>query len=268
MKFQIKIIILFLIILILFGCKKKENIQNDIVHDKNHFIENDICQEKNIESNVLFDNTSDLMESYIINPGIFFIYINTLLNNLRSIPNIDGEIVEVQESLYGFDAQEINIIEYTGIEERKDNIIYNWYKVSLSYSNNKEGYLRVETFVYDIDNNGIDDYFYLRYLPTNYYMHSFELKYYEIYIIINNERISNNIFEKIYLDNFNEYVVGGSEYDREEFVLKACIWTEGKFIEKKGKINLIITTYDWIKQHNKEAYIFEIDYNGDILLIK
>jgi len=244
MKFHKKITILLIIVLTLFGCKKKEVIQNEIVYDNNS-IENGDYKENNIENNELFDNMSDLRPSYILNPGTFYIYIDILMDNLRSTPDINGEIVDVTPSIYMYDAQIVQIIEYTGIEERKDNIIYNWYKVYLEYSNNMEGYLRIETFVYDIDNNGIDDYFYIRYLPTNYYLHSFQIKYDEIYIIINNERISYDTFLKTFLNYHRESITTYyDDYNKLNEWITANVWVQGVFKENQGNVILVIDIYE------------------------
>jgi hypothetical protein len=108
--------------------------------------------------------------------------------NIRSQPTVSSEIVG---GLVLHD--EIEILEKTDIIQRIEGIDQFWYKIRF---NNIIGYIwggyvAVEKFIFDIDNNGIIDYVYYRYRNNRSIVSTNDLVIY-----INNERIPVNISSK------------------------------------------------------------------------
>lgn len=103
--------------------------------------------------------------------------------NIRTEPNRNSDIIEVLKL-----NDEIEIIENSGIEELINDVWGFWYKIK--YKNiigyTFGGNIAIKTFVTDIDNNGIDDYFHFRFINR---LGLFESNK-DIFIYINNERIN------------------------------------------------------------------------------
>jgi len=120
---------------------------------------------------------------------------------MRNQPSLNGEIIETLHLSY-----EIEIIENMGNQLFIDGVLQNWYKIKCG---NLIGYIfggsiaayvpAFEINVYDIDKNGVNDYFFYRisktekvhegdilFTPKEFY--SF-ISPNDIYIYINNKRI-------------------------------------------------------------------------------
>ena len=129
--------------------------------------------------------------------------------NVRKEPNIKSDVIAIL-SVH----DEIEILENTMIEEEIDDFTAFWYKIKyrdiVGYTFG--GNIAAETIRTDIDKNGIDDYFYLRYY--NYKDESYRWrrpsKYHrlisnrDIIIYINNRRIGTN---KLTTVGYNRYLV-------------------------------------------------------------
>jgi hypothetical protein len=106
--------------------------------------------------------------------------------NVRSEPTRNSDVIAVLSL-----NDEIEILENSLIEERINDAMSYWYKIK--YGNiigyTFGGNIAYESFVTDIDKNGINDYFYFRY---SWWSGIFK-PLTDIVIYINNQRISTNI---------------------------------------------------------------------------
>ena len=79
--------------------------------------------------------------------------------NIRSQPGLNGAVIG-RLQLH----DRIEVLENTGNRQTIDGVLQNWYRIRSSGTEGYiwGGYIAVESFVFDIDNNGVDDYFYSR----------------------------------------------------------------------------------------------------------
>jgi hypothetical protein len=111
--------------------------------------------------------------------------------NVRTGPNRDSSVIAILRV-----HDEIEILENTWFEEIINDVQSYWYKIK--YGNiigyTFGGNIAVERMVIDIDNNGVNDYFYYRFSyarNARFGMHYFDT-YNDIIIYINNQRIGTN----------------------------------------------------------------------------
>jgi hypothetical protein len=115
--------------------------------------------------------------------------------NIRNQPNLNGRVIG-QLQLH----DEIEVIENMGNEQIIDDVLQNWYKIK--YSNIEGyiwgGYIAIETFVFDIDNNGTDDYVYYRiaYVDDHRRLRNVFFPN-DIFIYINDKKIITTAFNNI-----------------------------------------------------------------------
>ena len=154
-------------------------------------------------------------KGYNISPGEYYMLDYPV--NIRAQPDINSNIIG-KLNLH----DKIEIIENTGNLQSIDNIFQYWYQIKFGIIEGYiwGGYISIKTLICDFDNNGINDYFYIRYSCVNdihyngYY--DFDDKWHEetevfyderiitpndIIIYINNKRIQISEIEKYYYDN-------------------------------------------------------------------
>jgi len=167
MKFKL---IFTIIIFLLIACNRnnEQKIDNIEIHNLEE-IKYDNNEKNNYNS--LIHSTPVIKDRpFIIANSEYFVLGDWF--RIMSQPNKDSEIIETLTP-----SNKVQIIEYTGIEERTDYALFNWYKIKY---NEIEGYILIDTFTYDINGSGIYDYIYCRlslndnqmvYLkPTDIYM--------------------------------------------------------------------------------------------------
>ena len=118
-------------------------------------------------------------------PG--FYYMLNFPVNVRAEPNLRGSIIG-QLQLH----ERIEIISNAGNGQKIENVSAYWYKIR--YRNNIEGYIwggyiARDRLVFDIDRNGVNDYFYYR-ISDNEYLYPVVNGLYDVIIYINNRRIT------------------------------------------------------------------------------
>jgi hypothetical protein len=126
---------------------------------------------------------------YQIKPGFYYIIDPPV--NIRSEGSLNGSIIG--RLVLG---NKIEIIECAFNEQTIDGLTAYWYKIKY---NNIEGYvwgglIAVETFIYDIDKNGVDDYFQYRYSKIENNEAFINLNN-DIFIHINNRQIKTNFID-------------------------------------------------------------------------
>jgi hypothetical protein len=120
--------------------------------------------------------------SYEFDTG--FYYMLDYPVNIRSQPNLQGGVI----GKLGLN-DKIEILENAGNEQKIDNVWAYWYKIRFNNITGYiwGGYIAVKTLVFDIDGNGIDDYFYYRISDVKNVFYGFDTVR-DIFIYINNER--------------------------------------------------------------------------------
>jgi len=161
--------------------------------------------------------------------------------NIRSQPNLQGKII----GKLGLN-DKIEILENAGNEQKIDNVWAYWYKIKFNNIIGYiwGGYIAVKTLIFDIDGNGIDDYFYYRYSDLEHVFYGFD-SVRDFFIYINNERkLINikNIRGETFLWNFD------------------CVFEKGR---NKVILKLISTSPE-----SQYIEIYEIDKNGTLKFIE
>jgi hypothetical protein len=162
--------IFWVIILSLFSCVRNNDVKNNKnIIENDIYLQNEIEQintiesidiEEIIESNTFEEYVVEVIEvdrPYSIEAGEH--YILAYQANILDLPDNNGNVTG-QLRLN----DKIIIIENMGNEQRINGFLQYWYKIKYMDLEGYiwGGYVAVETFVYDIDNNGIDDYFHYR----------------------------------------------------------------------------------------------------------
>jgi hypothetical protein len=179
-------------------------------------------------------------KSWKFNPGEYYLLSNT---NVYEFPHINSKSIG-----YLRIHDKINIIEDAHNQHEINDVMSCWYKINY---NNFEGYIfggniAKETFICDIDNNGINDYFQYRisHAFANWHINSMK----DIIIFINGARIST--------DQLN---AGKNEHGN-----LLCFFNICKFEQIKDQI---IITLSEAGGNSVEDYIFSIDVSENIKLI-
>jgi len=101
--------------------------------------------------------SSQFCYSWDLKPGVYYMLESNV--NIRTEPNLQGQIIG-RLNLH----DEIQILESAGNWQSIDNLFSQWYKIR--YKNLTGyifgGYIAEKSLIYDVDNNGIMDYFYYR----------------------------------------------------------------------------------------------------------
>lgn len=232
-KYQIltKIMIYsFILIILFFSCNKNNKIQ--ITNESDVIIASDenIISSRNdtYDRDLKYKYYGDFLP-YNILPGKYYILENGV--SMRNQPSLNGEIIETLHLSY-----EIEIIENMGNQLFIDGVLQNWYKIKWG---NSIGYifggsiaenvshLFGQVDVYDIDKNGVNDYFFYRvsktekvhegdilFTPKEFYSY---ISPDDIYIYINNKRISNQVLENKY-ENYQDWQ-NCVYYQKDDFIL-------------------------------------------------
>lgn len=228
-----KVIFLLIIIFLIFSsCKKikiKENYDFSDIYSYEEFLK------KYPEM-----GESLYHKSWRFEPGEYYLLSNT---NVYEFPHINSKSIGYLRM-----HDKIIIIEDVHNQHDINDVMSCWYKINY---NNLEGYIfggniAKETFICDMDNNGINDYFQYRisHAAANWQINSMK----DIIIFINGKRIST--------DQLN---AGINEYG---FLLR--FFNFCKFEQKKDEI---IITLTGAGPTNVEDYIFSVDVFGNIKLI-
>jgi hypothetical protein len=201
---------------------------------------------ENKESAVPIYRELSRYEAYEFNPGYYYMLDYPV--RIRKEPNLESETI----GMLGKNSR-IKIISSANLDIALeiDNISALWYQIE--YENITGyiwgGYISAGTLIYDIDNNGIDDYFYYRVSaiqgPHFYYVNAMN----DVIIYLNNEKIST---EDIYVINS----IGE----------KKRIWGTASFKVTENNTVLIIMFFG-----DEDGYVrdtFEMDSTGKIVLIE
>jgi hypothetical protein len=179
-------------------------------------------------------------ESWKFKPGEYYLLSNT---NVYEFPHINSKSIG-----YLRIHDIINIIEDVHNQHEINEVMSCWYKINY---NNLEGYIfggniAKETFICDIDNNGINDFFQYRIsrAAANWHINSMK----DIIIFINGKRISTT-----------QLNAGKNEHG---FLLRYFNFC--KFEQIKDEIIIKLTGAG---PNSVEDYIFSIDVLGNIKLI-
>jgi hypothetical protein len=175
-------------------------------------------------------------------PGVYYMLDYPV--RIRSQPNLQGDII----GILGINSQ-IKVVSSEGREsiQKINNIRAPWYKIQFENITGYVwgGYIAAETLVFDIDNNGIDDYFHYRISDTYHVFWHIDAQT-DIIIYINNEKMSTTAIRNSR---------GRSSY----------MWCT--FEKKNGKAIIILSS----SSAGPGFYTrdtFEIDKNGRIILLE
>lgn len=230
----------FLFFLLLNSCIKKTEINQKIDMDI-EIVQNNITDNNTISTANIY--TEEVEYPYILEPGKYY------LNDYELIyeePNYTGLSADYRliEQIKIYD--EIEIIEHMGRGEDSPFTIVNWYKIKYK---DIEGYITIQTYNFDIDNNGIEDYFFYKLSRDDEGI--IKLLPADIFIYINNKRISVEKFEEIYLEF--------------QYIIKS--WDKGRLYkndeENKATINILCSS-----DIGYNGLYFELDRDGIISFIK
>jgi hypothetical protein len=164
--------------------------------------------------------------------------------NVRSEPNLRGSVVgQLRQH------ERIEIISNAGNAQKIENVWAYWYKIKF---NENEGYIwggniAYHTLISDIDNNGINDYFYYRISDYEYVFPVINGKE-DVFIYINNQRIST--------ENISVRTRNGIKNS----------WMSCQF-EKKDNNTVIIKMRN-VAPDFEDIDIFEINNTGRIIFIE
>jgi hypothetical protein len=176
--------------------------------------------------------------SWVFDPGEYYTINDDI--NIYSIPNANGNIIG---NLVIHD--KIMVIEDVHNEQNIDGIRSCWYKIQFEEIIGYiwGGNIAVKTFVFDIDNNGINEYFQYRlaWVAANCHYRADR----DVIIYYNNKKVSSEVFINDEEEPFN--------YSYNWF---NCIFNNNKVI-----IELTLAGPNYTVH-----YIFEMDGNGNILL--
>ena len=161
---KIKYLLIFIILLSSCIKQNEKNIESNISYEIETENHNLSVFEENTSTNILTENFSlptveiiNVDQPYNIENGIYFILASPV--NIFDQPNLNSNVIGILKL-----NDEIEVIENMEIEQRLYGFLQYWYKIK--YQNIEGyiwgGYIAVETVVYDIDYNGINDYFHYR----------------------------------------------------------------------------------------------------------
>jgi len=170
-----KIYFLSLFLIMLFSCQKKQNVNENIASEQstNEYIYSFSKEE------------ISPLSVYRFEPGEYYMLDYPV--NIRKEPNLNGEII----GKLGMNSK-VNVI--SPVYDEKVLVIGAvwslWYKIE--YENITGyiwgGYISVRTLVYDIDNNGVDDYFHFRISQIHGHRYYVDV-YNDVVIYLNNKKL-------------------------------------------------------------------------------
>jgi hypothetical protein len=154
------------------------------------------------------------VSTYRFEPGTYYILDGRV--NVRTEPNLSGKIIGQLEI-----NSQIKIIECAFNEQVIDDVSAYWYKIEYnnSYGYIWGGYIAVQTLIYDIDNNGVNDFFHYRISKVAENKSKIINGFSDVFAYINNEIIPLEL--KVYNyyiwedcnfyegNNFLEYPING-----------------------------------------------------------
>ncbi|MCL2230864.1 MAG: hypothetical protein FWC01_07180 [Treponema sp.] len=178
-------------------------------------------------------------KSWVFEPGEYYLLSNT---NIYEYPHINSRSIG-----YLFIHDKINIIEDAHYQHNINDVVSCWYKIN---HKNTDGYIfggniAIDTFICDMDNNGINDIFQYRISEVDANWHINSIK--DIIIYINGNRIST--------DSLNAGI------NENGFLLR--FFNFCRFEQKNGEVNIILTNAG---PENMEEYIFSVNVSGNITL--
>ena len=218
--------IIFIIIFCFFSCKiiKKEIFERDIPIEKTNILSSDL----------FFHNC------WVFQPGDYYLISDTIIYDQ---PNINSSIIG-----YLNIHDKISVVEDAHEQEIIDDVTSCWYYIK---HNNLKGFIfggniAKRTFIYDIDKNGIVDYFQYRisFAASNYHFDTRK----DIMIYINDKQI---ITEKLFFEN---------EYEDRVYFFNTCSF------EKND--DLVLITLSGTGPISVENYIFSINKDGEINFLR
>jgi hypothetical protein len=167
---------------------------------------------------------------------------------VRSEPNLSGRVIGQLDA-----NSMVNIIECAFNEETIENVSAYWYKIEYnnSYGYIWGGFIAVETLAYDIDNNGINEYFHYRISRIENTINSIDLNR-DLFIYINDSLKAIDSIDP--LNNLHN---------------KKSIWTFCEIRESGyesylgGPVEILFAIYDK-GGSQKEVFWFYISENGEV----
>jgi hypothetical protein len=165
-------------------------------------------QEYREKYNSLWDS-----ESYVFHYDKYHVMQNGV--KIRAKPSENSGII-AELNLH----DEIQIIEFTDKEEKINDIWSYWYKIKHKNVTGYifGGYIAAETFITDIDKNGIKDYIYLRYHASDLTIDPDK----DILVYINNKKIDTSVLSKS--ERYYNRPFEGCEFEeRDGYVLVTLI---------------------------------------------
>jgi uncharacterized protein YgiM (DUF1202 family) len=133
-------------------------------------------------------------ESYLFEKGTYYLLDGRV--NVRSEPSLNSRVLGQLNV-----NTEVKVIECAFNEQIIEGVSAYWYKIEYNndYGYIWGGYIAVQTLIYDIDNNGVNDYFHYRVSEINKnYTRDWNKKIIDwnkdIFIYINHKLIKNNFF--------------------------------------------------------------------------
>jgi len=198
---------------------------------------------------ILLMSFSDVLfsQSFRFRPGFYYVLADRL--NVRSEPNLSGSVIgQLRVN------SRIEILAHVFNEQIINDVSAYWYRIRFNntYGFVWGGFIAAETFVFDIDNNGINDYFHYRISGLCYFGRPVINGHSDVFIYINNELIPINF--GVYYKIFNNIVYN--------HMWQSCRISEGKN-----------SRFDWngviIYFYTGEGYVayFGIAPNGEYSIL-
>jgi hypothetical protein len=244
-----KLLFIPLLTALLFSCVKKETQNEENIDAPTNIVEesfiNQTNQAENKVSNTPIYRELPVHKAYHFEPGYYYMLDSPV--RIRKEPNLDSEVI----GTLGLNSK-IRIIS-TDLDSHAleiDGISALWYEIE--YENITGfiwgGYISAKTLIYDIDNNGIDDYFHFRVSkiegPNFYSVNAMD----DVIIYLNNKKISTE----------NIYVISARG-------TKARIWGSASF-EITANNTVLIIMYTSVHGFVQKD-TFEMNAAGKIVLI-
>jgi hypothetical protein len=233
-----------------YSVEKPDN-QESVVYEKNIEEYNPFENLKQMES-VGNDWTIELGLTYRFKPGTYYLLDGVV--NVRSEPNLSGSVIGQLDI-----NSQVNIIECSFNAQIIDDVSAYWYKIehNNSYGYIWGGYIAVETLVYDIDNNGVNDYFHYRFSGISGRTAGFKNitnGFSDVFVYINSKKISLELGGNYqFLDEYNDI-------NRYIYIWDSCTFFEAKKDSEYTSFDGVII--DLYNRSESFIVIYGIDPNG------
>jgi len=197
----------------------------------------------------VFITTAGFSESYQFKPGDYYLLDGRV--NVRSEANLTGKVIG-QLNINS----KITIIECAFNEQTINDVSAYWYKIKYNNSNGYiwGGYIAVQTFIYDIDKNGTNDFFHFRVSRVENGKNIINRNK-DTFIYINNSLIKSNFVDKDYpysIADWNKCQI--DMHDGGAFISEDVAYV----------FSILDENYDPIRGSTVAAAVFTVDKYGRI----